>query len=177
VKDALVLIDVINVFEHEDGERLLASFRERLPGPVRLLQEARGRELPVLSVNDAGDHWDSDAPRLVRRAEAGHGGDVIRTIAPQPGDRVILKPRYSAFDHTPLVLLLRELAIERLLLAGGATERCLVQSAIDARELGFKVTIVADACAAVDQELERLSFAYARRVVGALVERVEELRL
>ena len=32
----------------------------------------------------------------------------------------MVKPRYSAFDHTPLVLILRELEIERLLLLGAA---------------------------------------------------------
>ena len=129
----------------------------------------------MIYANDAGGRWDSDAPGLVQRAADGPGGDVMRVIAPLPGDMIVLKPRYSAFDHTPLVLVLRDLQIERLLLAGGATERCLVQSAIDARELGFKVTIVADACATVDPELEQLAFDYSRRVVGALVETLDEI--
>ena len=50
----------------------------------------------------------------------------------------------------------------------------VAQTAIDARELGFKVTILADACATTDEELERLSLVYAERVVGAFVERVED---
>ena len=91
-------------------------------------------------------------------------------MAPREGDRLLLKPRYSVFDHTPLVILLRELETERLLLAGAATEMCVVQSAIDARELGYKVSILADACATTDPELERLAFDYAERVVGARVE-------
>jgi nicotinamidase-related amidase len=52
---------------------------------------------------------------------------------------------------------------------------CVVQSAIDARELGYKVTIVPDACAAVDVEMERVSLEYAERVVGAWVVPVREL--
>jgi nicotinamidase-related amidase len=60
VKDALVVVDAFNDFDHEDGDVLLASFRERVPSP-------------------------------------------------EPGDLFVLKPRYSAFDHTPLDLLLREL--------------------------------------------------------------------
>jgi nicotinamidase-related amidase len=100
---------------------------------------------------------------------------VIDEIAPRPGDRFVLKPRYSAFDHTPLILLLRDLEVERLLLAGASTERCLIQSAIDARELGFKVSIIADACATVDEELERIAFEYARRVAGAFVQTTGDL--
>jgi nicotinamidase-related amidase len=165
MNDALLLVDVISTFEHEDGDRLLASFRERLPGFRRALDDARGRGLPVVYANDAHGRW-SDAPALVRDALDAKGGDVMRELAPRPDDPVFLKARYSAFDHTALVLLLRDLEVERLLLAGGATERCLVQTAIDARELDFKVTILTDACATIDQELEELSFRYAEEVVG-----------
>ena len=58
-----------------------------------------------------------------------------------------------------------------MLLAGAATEMCIVQTAIDARELGLKVTILASACATVDPEDEAVALEYAERVVGARVER------
>ncbi|HEX2110208.1 MAG TPA: isochorismatase family cysteine hydrolase [Gaiellaceae bacterium] len=177
MRDALAVVDVINLFDHEDGETLLASFRHRLAAFERALAAARSAGTPVIYVNDSQGRWDSDAPGLVRAALAGRGRDVVGALAPRPGERFVLKPRYSIFDHTPLVILLRELEIERLLLAGGATEMCIVQSAIDARELGFKVTILADACAAVDEEMERVSLEYAERVVGARVERVTDVRL
>jgi nicotinamidase-related amidase len=169
VKDALLVIDVINEFEHDDGEKLLASFRERLAGLREALAWARGNGTPVIYVNDHYDRWDGDAPGLVQDALAARGGDFTREVAPEPGDRVVLKPRYSAFDHTALVLLLRELGVERLLLVGGATEACIVQSGIDARELGFKVTIISGACATIDEELERLSLRYAEEVAGIYV--------
>jgi nicotinamidase-related amidase len=82
-----------------------------------------------------------------------------------------LKHRYSAFDHTPLDLLLDELEVERLVLIGAATEGCIVQTAIDAREHGLKVTIVADACASTDPELETVALDYVGRVVGAHIAR------
>jgi len=175
VRDALVLIDVVNLFDHEDGERLLASFRERLSGFEELLERSRTNGVPVVYANDSAGRWDSDAPGLVEAALEGPGGDVVRALAPRDGERFVLKPRYSIFDHTPLSILLEELEVERLLLAGGATEMCVVQSAIDARELGYKVTIVPDACAAVDLEMERVSLEYAERVVGAWVVPFREL--
>jgi nicotinamidase-related amidase len=64
----------------------------------------------------------------------------------------------------------RELGIERLLLADAATEMCIVQTAIDAKELGLRVTILADACASVDRRDAELALAYAERVVGAYIE-------
>jgi nicotinamidase-related amidase len=170
VKDALVVIDVISDFDHEDGETLLASFRSRLPAMQRALVDARASGTPVVYVNDNHGRWDGDARGLIEEAHAGQGGDVIAELAPRPGEPFLLKPRYSAFDHTALELLLRTLGVERLLLAGGATEACIVQTGIDARELGFKVTILSGACATIDAELEQISLRYAEQVAGMYVE-------
>jgi nicotinamidase-related amidase len=167
VNDALLVIDVINDFEHEDGDRLLEAFRDRLPSMVDTIASARSRSIPVIYVNDTRGRWDGDAPAHVRDAiEQGRGGDVVSSLSPEPGDRFVFKPRYSAFDETPLGFILREQSIERVLLAGAATEGCVVQSGIDARELGFKATILTAACATVDPDLERLALAYAERVAG-----------
>src|SRR5881394_2090297 len=112
MKDVLLVVDVLNDFEHEDGDKLLKSFRERQPALVAALSSARERNIPVIYANDNYGVWDGDARAQVERARAGKGGDLIADIAPQEGDRFIVKPRYSAFDHTPLVLVLRELETE-----------------------------------------------------------------
>jgi len=167
LKDALLVVDVFNDFDHEDGDALLASFRERAPNMQRAIDSARTRGIPVVYVNDHRDRWDADGPGLVRDTLATRrSGDVITPLAPAPGDRFVLKPRYSAFDHTALELLLGELDVDRILLIGAATEGCIVQSGIDARELGFKVTILADACATTDSALEEIALRYAERVGG-----------
>jgi nicotinamidase-related amidase len=171
VRDALLIVDVIQDFGHEDGDALLESFRERQPELKRALNDARTRGIPVVYANDADGSWDGDGPRLIRQAIEGRGGSLVEEVAPREGEPFVLKPRYSAFDHTPLDLILRSLEVERILLAGAATEMCVVQTAIDAKEEGFKVTILADACATADQSMERLAFEYAEKVVGAFVER------
>jgi nicotinamidase-related amidase len=171
VKDALLLVDVLNDFRHEDGERLLESFRERREGMLRALTEAREDGIPVVYAQDNRGVWDGDRDRLVREALDGKGGEVLEALAPQEDDRFVVKPRYSAFDKTPLELVLRDLEIERLLLAGSATEGCVAQTAIDARELGFKVSVLADACASVDDRIERVALEYLENVVGARIER------
>lgn len=171
MKDALLLVDVINDFRHEDGDALLESFRERHEALVGAVRNARKNELPVIYANDNFGDWDGNAPRLVEEALRGLAGDLVERIAPRDGDRFVVKPRYSAFDHTPLVLILRELDVDRILLAGAATEMCVVQTAIDAREEGFKVSILADACVTTDPEIEALALRYAEDIVGARVER------
>jgi nicotinamidase-related amidase len=171
VKDALLLVDVLNDFQHEDGDRLLSSFRKRHDGLVRALGRARADDMPVVFANDTYGVWDGDAPGLVQRALDGAGGEIVQAIAPQEGDVFVVKPRYSAFDHSPLELILRDLEVERLLLGGASTEGCVAQTAIDARELGFKVSVLADACATVDERLEQVALDYLEAVVAVRIER------
>jgi nicotinamidase-related amidase len=167
---ALLLVDVIKDFEHEDGDRLLASYRERHRGLVRALKGARRDGLAVVYANDDAGTWDSDGPALVRRALAGAGGELVAPVAPQPGDRLVLKRRYSAFDETPLASILRELEVDELVVAGTATEMCVFQTATDALRLGLGVTVRADACATVDEANEALALDYLERVAGVRVE-------
>jgi nicotinamidase-related amidase len=166
------VVDVLDDFDHEDSERLLASFRARGGTMARAIESAREAGVPVIYVNDDRDRWDSDAPALAREAAGGRGGDVIRRIVPRQGDRVLLKHRYSAFDHTALELLLGAESTERVLVMGAATEGCVVQTALDAREHGLKATILADACATTDADLEATALRYAQDVGGIHVQRV-----
>jgi len=166
MRDVLVVVDLFQDFGHEDGERLLASLATRRDTIARVLEDARRSKVPVVFVNDHPGVWDSDARRIVADALSGPGGDQIRILVPQPGERIVLKPRYSAFDHTPLAVLLQGLACERLVLVGMTTEGCVAQSAIDARELGYKVSIVPAACGTTDERLERVALEYLDAVVG-----------
>jgi nicotinamidase-related amidase len=118
MNDGLLVVDVFNDFDHKDGDALLASFHERVPAMVEAIMAARAAEI-----------------------RARPGGEVIPPLTPARSDRFVLKSRYSALDHTALVLLLQELQIERIVLIGSAVEGCVVQTGIDAREAGFKVTI------------------------------------
>jgi nicotinamidase-related amidase len=169
--DALLAVDVFNDFDHEDGDRLLESFGERARNMADVLHGARRANVPVIYVNDEQGRWRSDAPAVVRDALTGKGGHLIEALAPAEGEAVILKQRYSAFDHTALDLLLEARHIERIVLIGAAVEGCVVQTAIDARELGLKVTILSDACATTDRDLEEIALRYAARVGGIRVER------
>jgi nicotinamidase/pyrazinamidase len=57
---------------------------------------------------------------------------------------------YSAFDGTGLAEWLRSRGVERLYVAGLATDYCVKASVLDAREEGFEVIVLEDAIGAVD---------------------------
>jgi nicotinamidase-related amidase len=167
--DALLVIDVLDDFDHEDGMSLLESFRERGPTMAAAIAAAREVGIPVIYVNDDRDRWDGDAPALARDAAEGPGAGIIRELLPQAGDRVLLKHRYSAFDHTALELLLEAESVQRVLVVGATTEGCVAQTALDAREHGLKATILRDSCATVDADREELALRYAAEVGGIRV--------
>ncbi len=57
---------------------------------------------------------------------------------------------YSAFQETRLEDLLRERGVDRLYVTGLATDYCVKSSVLDARRLGFDVTVIEDAIRGVE---------------------------
>jgi nicotinamidase/pyrazinamidase len=90
------------------------------------------------------------------------GAELSRALAIPHAEFVIRKgyrraiDSYSAFceadakTHTGLAGYLRERGFRHVLLAGLATDFCVAYSAVDARREGFDVTVVEDACRAID---------------------------
>jgi nicotinamidase-related amidase len=162
-----VLVDVLADFAHADGGALLDSFRNALPALVSEIEHARQLGIPVVYANNDFGTWAGDRSAVAAQARRRSPDPrLIDAVAPLPDDSFVCKPRYSAFDHTPLDLLLRERGMGRLLLAGTATEMCVAQTAIDAREQGYQVSVLVDACSSVNTENAVLALRYLERVVG-----------
>jgi nicotinamidase-related amidase len=166
----LVLVDVLADFGHADGGALFATFQEAVGTLEAAIASARVAGIPVVYANDDFGTWSGDRARILAESrQRCPEPALIDAVAPEPEDAFLCKPRYSAFDHTPLDLLLREREVLRLLLAGTATEMCVAQTAIDGRELGYQITVLADACATVDAGNAELALHYLERVVGARI--------
>jgi nicotinamidase-related amidase len=167
MRDVLLAVDIFGRFDHADGSRLLESLETRQAGFHDTWRTARARGIPVVYANDAFGDWQGNAQAIVDRALSGPAAPILQELVPQPGDAFVVKPRYSAFDLTPLELVLKD--VDRLLLVGLATEMCVTQTAIDARERGFKVTVITSACASVDREMEDVALRYLESVTGSVL--------
>ena len=77
---------------------------------------------------------------------------MIDELAPQAGDLIIEKRMLSAFFASDLDFSLRQKGIETLIVTGVATWACVLKTAYDAVELGYKVVVPADCCASVSLE-------------------------
>ncbi len=78
-------------------------------------------------------------------------------VAPISGETIITKHRVSAFYGTSLELILKNLQVKEVLLAGVATDLAVQAAARDAHDRDFAVTVVSDCCAAANEEDHELS--------------------
>ena len=153
---ALIVIDMLNTYDHEDAEPLVASVRERLPQMVALRDEARRREdVMLVYVNDNYDAWASGRPELVDEALNGKHADLVEPIIPPDPVPFLPKGRHSIFYETALSHLLRIEDVERVVLVGQVTEQCILYSALDAYLRGYDVVVPRDGVAHIDDGLAR----------------------
>lgn len=172
LSDALLLVDVLADFGHPGGDALLASYRSALPTLLTAIEDARSRGIPVVYANDDFGTWSGDRTAVVQEAKRRcPQPQLLDPVSPVERELFVTKPRYSAFDHTPLDLLLEGCGVERVLLAGTATEMCVAQTAIAAREHGYLVSVLVDACSSVSDADARLALDYLERIAGARLHR------
>ena len=96
-------------------------------------------------------------------------GEVKTSIEKISSNRLITinKNRYSAFVGTDLELKLRERNITELYLCGVVTSICVMQTAIDAYNKGFKINILEKACMDAENECHMFAIEYMKKVLNA----------
>lgn len=91
-------------------------------------------------------------------------------VAPQPGERLLIKAEASAFGTGELAPLLRAGAIEWLLVAGVWTEACVDATVKDAVAQGYRVLLVKDACGSATAAMHQAGILnLANRLYGGAV--------
>ena len=174
---ALIVIDMINTYDHQDAELLLPSAHDVLPGVVRLLERARERGVPVIYVNDNFGEWRSHHGEILETALAGPHADLVEPLRPDDTSLFVVKARHSIFFETPLGYLLNQLGIDHVVLCGQVTEQCVLYSALDAHIRHLSVTIPDDAVAHIHADLAEAALRMMERNMGADIRTAETARL
>src|SRR5918992_2688963 len=166
--DALLIVD----FQHDftPGGALPVAEGDRIAGPINALLDSFDL---VIATRDwhppdhgsyAGvevdpERWSgTDPPSIwpVHTVQETPGAELHPALEQAKVDVVIDKGQdpnsqgYSAFQETLLGDLLRERGVDRLYVAGLATDYCVKSSVLDARRLGFNVTVIEDAVRGVN---------------------------
>ena len=152
-RTALIVIDMINSYDHADAERLIPSARQVVPRIAELVRRAGEQDAPVIYVNDNFGSWRSDQDRLVRSVLEGPHADLVEPLRPGEDALFVVKARHSIFFQTPLEYLLAQQDVDRLVLAGQVTEQCILYSALDAHIRHLRVCVPREAVAHIHADL------------------------
>jgi ureidoacrylate peracid hydrolase len=89
---------------------------------------------------------DIDVPR------GSWGAQVVNEIAPAEDEMIFRKTSSSVFISTNIDYVLRNLGVRSLIVTGIMTDQCVESAVRDACDLGYLVTLVADACTTASAE-------------------------
>lgn len=169
-RTALLLVDPYNDFLSEGGKaharlKPVADEVGLLDNLRRLDRAVRNAGVQVAIVPhrrwEAGDYEDWDHPNPTqRRIMDGHyfargewGGEWHPDFVPKPGDIVASEHwAQSGFANTDLDMKLKQRGITHVIVVGLLANTCIESTARYAMELGYHVTLVRDATAAVGRE-------------------------
>jgi len=175
---ALLLIDVVNALDFEGSARLVRHVRLASPRIAALRERARAACVPSIYVNDNFGSWHLGFRELAERVHAGGGPGkkLLEQLAPDfERDYFVLKPMHSGFFHSALEILLRRLAIRRLVLTGFAGDLCVLFTAVDAYMRGFELVVPADCVASETAADNRRALDQMERRLGADVRPASDL--
>jgi len=166
-KTALLVIDMQNAFVAPGAPIEVPAARAIVATINRLAGELRKRGVPVMWVLHEnardGSDWDGFFGAFVsdrgKAASALSAGAEMQKLWPElqvaPQDLRVAKNRYSAFINGNFEKVLKEKAIDTLLIAGTKTNVCCECTARDAMMLDFKVVLLSDCTAALSDEEHR----------------------
>ncbi len=169
VPQALIVVDMLNPYDHADADPLMDSVRTVTPAIAALVDDARSQDTLVVYVNDCYEDWSASRDDLARAALDGAAPELVEPLVPDDETPFVIKARHSIFYGTSLEYLLRQASVTRLILAGQVTEQCILYSALDAYVRRFEIAVARDCVAHIDPELARAALRMMERNMRAHV--------
>jgi nicotinamidase-related amidase len=138
---ALLIIDVQNDYFRGGAMELEgADAAGEKAGAV--LRRFRERGEPIIHVRHT-----SVRPGSTFFLPGTRGAEIHESVRPQASETVIEKNFPNSFRNTPLRDKLEALGVKHLVVAGMMTHMCVDASVRHAADLGYKITLLGDACA------------------------------
>jgi nicotinamidase-related amidase len=138
---ALLIIDIQNDY-FPGGKMELEGADAAAQNAAKVLDKCRRGGMAVFHVRHL-----STRPGSTFFIPGTSGAELHAAVSPREGEPVIEKNFPNSFRNTDLKQKLDALAVKELVVAGMMTHMCVDASVRQAADLGYKVTLLADACA------------------------------
>lgn len=192
-RSALLVVDMQNAFVAPGAPVEIPAARSIVPAINRLAAELRRRRVPVIWVlhenRPDGTDWEGFFGAFVKPADRARaaaalapGSELYKlwpALEAAPQDLRVTKSRYSPFiaGASKLNEVLKEKAIDTLLIAGTKTNVCCESTARDAMMLDYKVILLSDCTAALSDEEHRSALENTLQQFGDVLAADEALAL
>ncbi len=159
---ALLVVDMQRFFLDPSAPAYISAGAAILPNVKRLVGAFRRAGRPVIFTRHV--HHPDDLDIGIMRwwwqencIEGSPESEIHPDLVPLPGEKVVLKHRYSAFYNTDLETVLRCLKIEDIVISGVMTNMCCESTARDAYYRDYRVFFLADATGSISEEMHLAS--------------------
>lgn len=144
MKTGLVIVDIQNDY-FANGNMEVVGMEAAAANASRLLAGFRSAGQPLyhvqhFSIRPGATFFLPDTP----------GVEIHETVKPKPGEPLVQKHFPNAFRETTLLETVRKDGVEHLVICGAMSHMCIDATTRAAFDLGFKCTVIEDACATRD---------------------------
>ena len=139
---ALVIVDIQNDY-FPDGKLPLVGSVEASQQAARLLDHFRRTQWPIIHVQHIAVR-----PSAAFFLPHTSGADFHPNVQPLPTEPIVQKNFPNSFRETPLLDVLREQQVNRLVICGMQTNMCVDATTRAAFDFGLECIVAHDACAA-----------------------------
>lgn len=146
MKKALIIIDIQNDY-FDNGRMPLVGSDEACQNAKLLLNKFRDEELSVIFIQHIATR--PDASFFLPNTE---GVEIHERISPLKDEKIIIKHYPNSFRETDLMEYLEKKQITDLVICGMMTHMCVDATTRAAKDFGFNITVIGDACATKNLE-------------------------
>lgn len=149
-RTALIVVDMQNDFCKPEGKLFVPDAPATVGAIQHLLQLARSHHMPVFFTQDW--HYPGDPEFAIWGEHVladSWGAQIIDELKPEPGERIIRKPRYDGFYGTTLDHDLRLAGADTLIVCGTVANICVLHTTASAALRWYRVVLPIDAVSAL----------------------------
>jgi nicotinamidase-related amidase len=147
MKTALIIIDIQNDY-FENGTMTLAGSLEASHNAASILGLFRSIDEPIIFIQHI-----ALSPTATFFLPGTQGAEIHQSVEPKDSEKVIVKHYPNSFRETELLEYLNSLDITDLVICGMMTQMCVDATTRAAKDYGFNCTLIGDACATKDLEI------------------------
>lgn len=173
MKEALLVIDMLNDFVREGAPLEVPDTRKIIPFIKKEIEESRKKGIPVIYVCDAHEPEDVEFKRFgwpPHAVKGTKGAEIVDDLKPEEGDIIVEKKTYSGFFNTNLDEVLKGIGVETVKLTGCVTHICILFTASDASLRGYNVVVLKEGIAGISKEDHEAGLRIMKNVIGAKIE-------